>query len=479
MANTRALVLLCMHFAPIHSMSFAFPDFCPWTGLRVVDGGVSPANSAIVNQGTKLRLVQANEVKKGIMSHSGEQNALFFDGGAGARVDMALPWTTTWSLAADKDGGGGAGLALIIASPADDFALGAIGSGVGYAGLDSVLAIEFDFVQDADTHDPDGNHVAVHASGAPPATVSADELAGPSPGVACTTADSTYAAKPWIAGAGAGIPTLSGKLYSATVAWAPGGVGGGADGTLTVSFPSVGDVLTCVVTLRMALGDIGGTEVAVGFVAANYAEDADDSGSGNISLHDWTLNMTGGGSTCFPGFDPTSDPPCMPVPPPDATCAAQSGLGCAMCVTRAQICGCEWCSSNGMCWVKGDGDCGVPVTSAYDACLALSPSASRAASPSRRATATAAPPAAAAGASGLSPGATAAASLGGIAALALVVGFSAGAAGHGPLAPLVASIAGAPATKLAAPGLDAMETSRLLAHGDRAKSALLRTTATD
>jgi len=459
----RRAGLLALAFVPGSSLSFRYPDFCPWTGLSTADGGTNPANARVVNQGTKLRLVQANEAAKGIDSHSGEQNALYFDGGPGARVDLAAPFSTTWSLAADKDGGGGAGYALLLAAPADDFALGAIGAGVGYAGIPQALAVEFDFYADASTHDPDGNHVAVHASGAPPLAVSADEARAPGPGVVCSSADAAFAAeRPWIAGVGAGVPPLGGKLYSATVSWVPRAPR--VSGTLNISFEGAGVVLSCAVDLAAALG-LGGaaTEVAIGFVAANYAADDDEKGSGNISLHDWALDTgAGGAGACFPGFDAASDPPCRPLPPPAGACAAQSGAGCAQCVTLAQVCGCDYCA-DGTC-ADGGGCAAGAAARAYDTCLALPPAS---------ATPAPAPAAAAAAARGLAPGAAAAVGLGVAAALGAAALAALGAAGKGPLAAL-----GAPgpnlAALLAAPPTRGAETTRLLAHGDRARSAVGR-----
>ena len=485
--------------------SFNFPAFCPWPHLLAVPGGVRPSNSAIAVKGDKLRLTQAG------VDGDGEMNALLFAGAAGspvmARTDES--WSSVFTLAADrqKDKSGAAGYAFVIAAPGDAFALGAIGSGLGYAGLDEIIAVEFDMERDDDTADPDGNHVSVHSSGPYPAVASASEAAPP--GIACVSRGGPPG-KPWIANSSVvedelGID-LGGKIYGVNVSWAPT-AGAPGRGTLTVRLESgeseapdgFADVLTCAVDLAAAMGKGAGsfpTSVVVGFTAANYLGDGvSGKDTSNISLHAWLLDTSTEAGKCFPpaegreqAFDWTSSPPCLPIVPASLTCdslnsagGGDPGVKCVVCVTTGRLCNCEFCGTEEICGDKSGPNapnpCGKKVT-AFDSCPYASPSGSPSATPSGSGTAsstststsTAAPaPAgtAANAAAPLPPAAAAGVGIGVAAALALAAGL----AWAGPrrvLGALVGGGAGGGGGAERAPLRAAYEDSERLRRGSRA-----------
>jgi len=458
-------VVVALLPAPATAYIFNYPAFCPWPHLLAVPGGTRPSNSAVAVSGDKLRLVQAG------VDGDGEMNALLFAGAAGspvmARADER--WSSVFTMAADrqKDKSGAGGYAFVIASPGDDFKLGAIGSGLGYAGLDEIIAIEFDMERDSDVADPDGNHVSVHTSGAYPAVASAAEASTPL-GVVCVSRGGPPG-KPWIAdttvvGDELGID-LGGKIYAVNISWAPTAPG---HGTLLVRIESgesedpdgFATLLTCAVDLAAAMGKGGGsfpTSVVVGFTAANYLGDgASGEDTSNISLHAWLLETSTAGAACFPpgdgrepAFDAASSPPCQPLVPAALTCASLSAAGggdpgatCIACVSTGRLCDCAFCGAQNVCGDKSAPPvpCGNKVTT-FASCPYVSPSASPSATPSisttststgtstgtrtATSTSTAAPAAgAAAGAAQLPPAAAAGVGVGVVAVLALAAGLA-------------------------------------------------------
>jgi hypothetical protein len=409
MPRLPAIVAAALLASPSRAFSFNYPQFCPWVHLRDVAGGARPQNSAIVPAGNKLRLVQSG------VDGDGEMNALVFAGAAGsavmARTDEA--WSSVFTLAADrqKDGSGAGGFAFVMASPSDAFELGAVGSGLGYAGLDQLLAVEFDMQQELGLGDPDANHVSVHASGPAPGVASASEASAP-PGVSCVSADPEMPLRQWIAGdyvlGGQLGVNLGGKIYGVNISWSPGAAPGA--GMLTVKIESgeseapdgFATLLTCAVDLAAAMGDAAGgfpSQLVLGFTAANYLGDGTSGeDTSNLSLHSWLLETSTSPGSCFPpaagrepAYDAASDPPCQPIVPADLTCAslvtADPGESCTRCVASGGRCDCEFCGTQGVCGDKsGPGapsPCGNKIT-AYSKC----PYASASASPSSTISAT-------------------------------------------------------------------------------------------
>jgi len=385
-------LLVLLHFIPlIESYSFNYPNFCPWPHLGSIGGGINPLNSVIVNNGDKLRMTQAGA------AHDGEQNALFFadqsDFDGKVFPTMSETWSSVWTLAADKpkDGKGASGYAFIIASISDDFSLGGTGSNMGYGGLDEVIAIEFDFIQDASANDPDGNHISVHSSGPFPNLASPVESAPR--GIICTSLDENFnTTMPWIAG-DEYIPELSGRIYGVNVTWVPQST---YFGTITVQIESGENerftsppLITCSVDLREAMGSLSGqppNSVYLGFTVANYDSGDKDDGTGNISIHAWLLDTSTNAGQCFPQFDNETQPPCQPIVPATLTC--DSLTDCISCTGSGRLCSCTYCGTQNVCADKSDlpSPCAPKVTK-YDSCPAP-PSASPSSSVSPSSTST-------------------------------------------------------------------------------------------
>jgi hypothetical protein len=157
-----ATVLLALGSKPaVAATTLIFSDFSNTTGL-VLNG-----DSAVV--GVDLRLTPSQPNRGG---STFTQDAI--DLGPDATFSTAFSFRISNGAGFDDPGGGidGAdGIAFVLQTVNNS--VGAVGAGLGYAGIQPSLAIEFDTFRNTNINDPDGNHMGISENGDPDSVLTA------------------------------------------------------------------------------------------------------------------------------------------------------------------------------------------------------------------------------------------------------------------------------------------------------------------
>ncbi len=151
---SAAALLLVAASARLAAQPVVQPNFSSTSGLTL--NSSATANSTVTGEGTVVRLVAGGTNDSGSVFTS-------------APVSVGSGFSTTFSFrisspggASDGTGVGADGLAFVL-QRIGSTALGGTGEGIGYSGLSSSVAVEFDTWRNA--HDPNSNHAGVNTNG--------------------------------------------------------------------------------------------------------------------------------------------------------------------------------------------------------------------------------------------------------------------------------------------------------------------------
>lgn len=146
-----AFLLLASFAGRAGAQTIAYTDFASTAGLSLNQADV--ANGAIV-------LASSNRDKRGAFFTTAQYNVSGFSAVFDFRISSP-------GGAADAEGQAGAdGIAFVIQrSASGPNALGGFGEGLGYSGIGSSVAVEFDTFKNSSLNDPNTNHIGVNENG--------------------------------------------------------------------------------------------------------------------------------------------------------------------------------------------------------------------------------------------------------------------------------------------------------------------------
>ena len=141
---------------------FAYPDFSSTAGLQL--------NGAAAVSGTALRLVPS-VLNSGGSAFTAAQVPL---GGLNSFSTYFQFQITNPQGIIDEDGSGADGLVFVVQTVNNN--VGGVGGGIGYAGINPSVGIEFDtYNNGVPAGDPSGNHVGIDLNGSLNSVVAVDE----------------------------------------------------------------------------------------------------------------------------------------------------------------------------------------------------------------------------------------------------------------------------------------------------------------
>ena len=153
-----AIAYLALFASAAHAQTFVFTDFSSPSGLTL-NGSATTTAGAVASDGTVLRLTPANYYQAGSAFST---TLVPLNDASSFSTAFTFRITSSGGIG-DADGAGADGIAFVVQPLANN--VGGVGGGIGYAGITSSLAVEFDTYNNGGIDDNDGNHVGIDENG--------------------------------------------------------------------------------------------------------------------------------------------------------------------------------------------------------------------------------------------------------------------------------------------------------------------------
>lgn len=153
---------ICSLAGLAHATTISYPNFNSTTGLTIngAAAGINSGGQGVVGAGGDRVLRLANALNQGSSAFTTQSVSLANE--SSFSTFFAFQITSNIGIG-DEDGQGADGLCFVVQTVSNTS--GGIGGGIGYAGIDRSVAVEFDTYNNGAIDSNNGNHVGVDVDG--------------------------------------------------------------------------------------------------------------------------------------------------------------------------------------------------------------------------------------------------------------------------------------------------------------------------